>query len=715
VQDTPAPTEALTPSVQDTAAPGPTPTSSATPLPPTNTATPVPPTATPRPPTATPSATTVTITDWRGEYYANQILQSPPTLVRNDRVVDFSFRAGTSPAAGIPSENWSARWTRNWVFEEGNYRFNLLVDDGARLWVGNSLLVDVWQDGAARELNANLYLRGEVPIRLEYYNHLGEGRVRLNWERVTQYADWKGSYFPVGDLSGLPRFERNDPVIDFNWGSGSPRSDIPADNFSVRWSRRLNLGQSGTYRFQVVSDDGVRLWVDGRLIVDAWRDGYISQEALVDLTAGGHDLRLDYYEHTGGALTKLTWERRAAATNTPSPTPIPPTATPIPPTPIPPTPPSGETPQAGTTPNINLAPPAGPIGQLITVRGQRWPAGATVEIYLLRPGDAESERTPVGQAVADSLGTFGTQIVVPPGQGWEGQRSAQVLARAPGARQEARAIYRLLPELAQLPFRPIPAAQERFALQEPAFMVLDSAEAWAAHFGPQPPPSDVALNWQQEIVIGIFLGAQPANVDPRVNSIVSRGNTVSVWLSSFVPSLGRPVGGATHTPRMLVAVPRSALPAQNRDMVSNLTFAILDGRGRLLAQGPGGVLLPPSGIVDQGPQLREAPAEEEAAEPEMGLQAVPEAAAEEAEAPAEAVPEAAAEEAEAPAEAVPEAAVEEPQAPAEAVPAEAIPAVEKAAPAGRGAAWAWFVVWLLLVTAMVAAAVVVIRRTIRQR
>jgi hypothetical protein len=146
-------------------------------------------------------------------------------------------------------------------------------------------------------------------------------------------------------------------------------------------------------------------------------------------------------------------------------------------------------------------------------------------------------------------------------------------------------------------------------------------------------------------------------------------------------------------------------------MVSGLTFAILDGRGRVLAQGPGGAIVSSPGIVDQGAQRRRAPAEEGTAQPEMGVQAVPEVAAEDA----EAVPEAAAEEAEVPAEA----AVEEAEVPAEAaveeaeVPAEA--AVEEAAaPAGRGGALAWFVVWVLLVAAMVAGAVILIRRYVRQ-
>jgi hypothetical protein len=169
---------------------------------------------------------------------------------------------------------------------------------------------------------------------------------------------------------------------------------------------------------------------------------------------------------------------------------------------------------------------------------------------------------------------------------------------------------------------------------------------------------------------------------------------------------------------MLIAIPRRELPAQNQDMVSGLTFAILDGRGRVLAQGPGGAIVSAPGIVDQEAQRRAVPAEEGTAQPELGMQAVPEVAAEEAEAPAEAVPEAMVEEGAAPAEAVPEAAVEEGAAPEIAaeeaeVPAEAA-VKEAAAPAGRGAALAWLVVWVLLVAAIVAGTVVVIRRYIRQ-
>jgi len=145
---------------------------------PTNTSVPPTATATRLPPTAAatqvpPTPTTVPITDWRGEYFDNPSLQGSPDVVRNDRVVDFDLDAGEAPAPGIPAENWSARWSRQWTFDQGNYRFQLLVDDGARVWINDQLLIDAWQDGAARELDANLYLSGQASIRVEYYNHLG--------------------------------------------------------------------------------------------------------------------------------------------------------------------------------------------------------------------------------------------------------------------------------------------------------------------------------------------------------------------------------------------------------------------------------------------------------------------------------------------------------------------------------------------------------------
>jgi len=573
--------------------------------------------------------------------------------VRNDRVVDLDLPPGSSPAPGMPSENWSARWSRTWRFDEGNYRFHLLVDDGARLWVGNRLLIDAWTDGSAREYTSDLYLRGDVPIRLDYYNRLGAARARLNWERITQFSAWMGSYFAVRDLSGLPVFQRDDSAIDYNWGSGSPRADIPADNFSVRWTRRLSFSQAGSYRFRVEADDGARLWVDGTLVVDEWHDGHVLSQPIVSLSAGTHDLRMDYYEHTGGALARLSWELlppsatptasrtstatpTATATPTPSPTgtkiPLPPTYTPtVPPTDTAPAP--TDTPTATPTntpqpigPVISLRPDAGPLGVPFKVQGRGWPANTPVDLLLGRPAPIPAEPEPALQVLSDSEGTFEADVTIPENQGWEGMPSALVIVRAidPITQEtaQAKASYRLLPQLVNIRFNAIPAEDERFALPEPVYLALDSEEAWANWFGPEPPPADPPVDWERELVLGAFLGPQSGTVQIDVDQVVRRDDTVSTWLSVVVPQAPAPAPVGAQVPRVLVRVARDQSTAPKPRTTGDLQFAFLDASGRLVALGPAGEEPLPIPAAEEAMRaLRVAPGEAAVEEAALAVEA----------------------------------------------------------------------------------------------
>jgi hypothetical protein len=122
-------------------------------------------------------------------------------------------------------------------------------------------------------------------------------------------TDWRGEYYANMTLASQPALVRNDAAIDFNWGLGSPAPGLPVDDFSVRWTRGQAF-DSATYRFYLTADDGARLWVDGRLLIDEWRDGSARQSvADYALARGTHSLRVEYYEHTGGALAQLRWER----------------------------------------------------------------------------------------------------------------------------------------------------------------------------------------------------------------------------------------------------------------------------------------------------------------------------------------------------------------------------------------------------------------------
>lgn len=136
-------------------------------------------------------------------------------------------------------------------------------------------------------------------------------------------SDWLGEYFANVTLAGDPVYIRNDVTLDFNWGANSPASEIPDDQFSARWSRQ-QFFQDGFYRFTVLSDDGVRFWIDGQLVVDEWHDGTKGPLTFeLHLARGEHPLRLEYYENLGGAMVRLAWVQIEAPTATPSFTPTP--------------------------------------------------------------------------------------------------------------------------------------------------------------------------------------------------------------------------------------------------------------------------------------------------------------------------------------------------------------------------------------------------------
>ena len=248
---------------------------------------------------------------WYAEFFTNRDLSGSPGATRYESNLNFDWGDG-SPDSAIPADNFSARFTRDDYFEAGTYRFSYRSDDGIRVWVGNTLVVDDWRDRQAAWSFVDRFIsRGTHRVRVEYYEHGGGAAVQVAWERVSGGSGWRGEYFANRDLSGSPALVRFDPAIDFDWGTGSPDSAIPADNFSVRWTRTLGF-TPGTYAFHASTDDGVRIYVDGRLVVDAWRDQERSttNSGEVTLSAAQHTVVVEYYEHGGRAAAHVWWGLR---------------------------------------------------------------------------------------------------------------------------------------------------------------------------------------------------------------------------------------------------------------------------------------------------------------------------------------------------------------------------------------------------------------------
>ena len=119
---------------------------------------------------------------------------------------------------------------------------------------------------------------------------------------------WRGLYYNNTDFSGRA-LSRLDGTVNLDWAGGSPAGSIGADTFSVRWTGQVEPRYSQTYTFYTTTDDGVRLWVNGVLLVDYWAGQAATERSgTIALTAGQkYSIRLDYYENTGNAVAKLMW------------------------------------------------------------------------------------------------------------------------------------------------------------------------------------------------------------------------------------------------------------------------------------------------------------------------------------------------------------------------------------------------------------------------
>lgn len=115
-------------------------------------------------------------------------------------------------------------------------------------------------------------------------------------------------YFNDKDFT-TPILTRTDASIDFDWGQGSPDGAITADNFSARWTGQILPTQSEAYTFYTHSDDGVKLWVNGQLLIDHWAPHAAAEDSsVINLVAGQKvDIQLDYYEQGGDAVAQLLW------------------------------------------------------------------------------------------------------------------------------------------------------------------------------------------------------------------------------------------------------------------------------------------------------------------------------------------------------------------------------------------------------------------------
>jgi parallel beta-helix repeat protein len=262
------------------------------------------------------------------------------SVARVDPTVNFNWATG-SPDTSIGQDTFSVRWSGfiSPRFSE-RYTFYTTSDDGVRLWIGGQLVVDKWTTGKATTSTGSIELAAATayPVVLEYFENSGNATASLAWSSrsqpkqivpsdalatgpvtvpdVASVSAGKGDgtgmlaeYFRGTSLAGTAAISRMVDSIDFNWVGGSPDPAIPNDYFSARWTGQLVAPTTGEYSLHATSDDGVRLWVNGQLVINDWV-GRSSTESVGTIRLEGgrkYDLKLEYFERTGSAEMKLRW------------------------------------------------------------------------------------------------------------------------------------------------------------------------------------------------------------------------------------------------------------------------------------------------------------------------------------------------------------------------------------------------------------------------
>ncbi|MFF2631305.1 PA14 domain-containing protein, partial [Microbacterium sp. NPDC058021] len=129
-----------------------------------------------------------------------------------------------------------------------------------------------------------------------------------------ELSEWSVDYFAGSKLAGAPVAELCVGEIDQSFAAGvAPTAGVSSTYYSARFSKTIDEG-AGTYVFDVVHDDGVRVFVDGEQIIGAWfnHSGQTPKTASVNLAAGPHEIVVEYYQATGDAKLIVSYERTGA-------------------------------------------------------------------------------------------------------------------------------------------------------------------------------------------------------------------------------------------------------------------------------------------------------------------------------------------------------------------------------------------------------------------
>ena len=258
----------------------------------------------------------------------------------------------TDAPAGVAAQGWAARMS-GYVEppESGTYQMIVECAGPYRLTVGgqdgsSAAVLDYWDPGSdygtPDAVGVNLSAGDRVPVVFDYTDLPGDAFCRLGWRRppvngtaqnieyiasqnlhpipLSNGGGLLASYFDNRDFTNLIDVHV-DPTIAFDWGNSAPEIGggqvMGSDNFSIEWTGEIEATFSETYNFRMRHDDGVRLWIDGVLVINTefnerdnpGESNVFESSGTATLQAGERvPIMIEYYEADGPANISLMWE-----------------------------------------------------------------------------------------------------------------------------------------------------------------------------------------------------------------------------------------------------------------------------------------------------------------------------------------------------------------------------------------------------------------------
>ena len=272
-----------------------------------------------------------------------------PVVKRVDKTIDFdSTQEGFHGTQLV--DFFYIRWNGTiTVPKDGNYTFTLESDDGSRLFIDGKQIIDHNGLHSMEEKSGDVELKaGDHVIKVEFFENDVDAGCKLSWRppggnkeivpaRVLSHpsaapapaadaqAGLKGEYFDLGvnvedfpniPADKVPTIKRVDKAISFRSTEMTFPGTKLQSHFAIRWTGKIKIPADGKYTFYLESDDGSRLLIDGKQVLENGGLHEMQENSdSVELKAGEHDLRVDYYENEndGGAGCVLSWKSATLA------------------------------------------------------------------------------------------------------------------------------------------------------------------------------------------------------------------------------------------------------------------------------------------------------------------------------------------------------------------------------------------------------------------